>query len=111
MMESAAFNLSLGLNLLIQLALIYVFRMKVVRKIQDEDAAKIRFTIISVLLTLVVAALGYYVLSKVFELFGVESFHGHAGIAFVLPFVVSVIVGFLSATLGRSVVGWQEIQW
>lgn len=110
-MESAPFNLSLGLNLIIQLVLIYVFRLRVVRNIQNEDAAKIRFTVISILLTFVIAAFGYYGLSKVFELFGVEIFHGHAGIAFVLPFVVSVIVGFLSATLGRSVIGWKELQW
>ena len=111
MMESAPFNLSLGINLVIQLILIYIFRLRVVRKIQNEDAAKNLFTIISILLTFVVAAFGYYALSKVFELFGVEIFNGHAGIAFVLPFVVSVIVGFLSATLGRSVVGWKAMKW
>lgn len=104
------FNLSLGLNLVVQLALIYVFRMRVVHKAQSEDVARIRFTILSVPVTFAVAAFGYYGLSKIFGLFGVEIFHGHGGIAFVLPFIVSGVVGFLSATLERYIIGWKVMQ-
>jgi hypothetical protein len=111
MTEEIPFNLSLCLNLVIQLGLIYSFRRRVVRKIQDEESSKTRFTIISVLVTFTIAAFGYYGLSKVFEFFGVTVFHGHGGIAFVLPFVVSTIIGFLSATLGRSVIGWDKMKW
>ncbi len=110
-MESVPLNLSLILNLIIQLLLIYVFRLRVVRKNQNEDIAKRQFTVISILLTLVVSVFGYYALSIVFELFGVEIFHGHAGVAFVLPFVVNTIVGFLSVIFGRSVIGWRAMQW
>jgi hypothetical protein len=110
-MEELPFNLSLSLNLVTQLVLIYIIRMRVLRGIMNEESAKIRFTIISILLTFAIAAFGYYGLSKIFGLFGVDIFHGHAGIAFVLPFVVSVVVGFLSATLGRYVIGWKEMQW
>ena len=110
-MEEIPFKLSLSMNLVTQLVLIYIIRIRVLRGCMSEESAKVRFTIISILLTFTIATFGYYGLSKIFELIGIESFHGHAGIAFVLPFVVSVAVGLLSVTLGRYVISRKNMQW
>ncbi len=108
-MEELPFILSLCLNIVIQLVLIYAIRMRVMRGTMIGESAKNRFTIISIQLGFIVAVFGYYGVSTIFELFGVKIFHGHAGIALVLPFLINVVIGFLSASLGRYAICWKSI--
>jgi len=110
-MEELPFNLSLLLNLFIQIFLVCFYRLKSLKQRQNIDSVKNSFTIVSALVTIFVSVFGYYGLTLIFELFGVDVFHGHANIAFVLPFVVSVTVGFFSATAGRTFVGWKKMSW
>lgn len=110
-MEELPFNLSLLLNLFIQIFLVCFYGIKSLKERQNIEAVKNGFTMVSIFMTIFVSIFGYYGLASIFELFGVDIFHGHANIAFALPFFVSVTVGFFSTTAGQTLVGWKKISW
>ena len=107
-MQELPLTLSLFLNLIIQLILIYLFSRQ---PKQNNNIAKKYFTFISFFLTICISLFGCVGLIYLFELFDVKVDTGHSGVGLIIPFAVNLLVGLISIYIGPIVLGWNKIKW
>ena len=111
MSQDIPFISSLFVNPIIQAALIVYFFRKRRNGILSEVVAKRWFYIASSIGTILSSLFGYFSIAAIFNLFGLTIDHGHAGIAYVLPFFEAVIVGLGGLVIGRILIGWKRMKW